>query len=177
VSYLDSTLVGEAYSRLRPPHGDTVLVLGIGDAGMGDDGVGVHVVHQLEREPRIPRVRLLAGGLGGAALLPEFDGARAVIVVAAIADGRVAGMISYTQPQRADDLPPGTGRAMEVVRELFAAAALLGRLPSAHLYSVSIAGAPQERHRLSPPVAAAMAVVACTVHGHALRLATAGTTL
>lgn len=174
--YLDSTLVGEAYARLRPPHGDSVLVLGIGDAAMGDDGVGIHIVRQLEREPRIPRVRLLAGGLSGAALLPDLDGARAVIVVAGIADGRVAGMISYSQPQRADDLPPGTGRAMEGVRELVAAAALLGRLPPAHLYTVSVAGAPQERHRLSSPVAAAMAVVACTVHGHALRLATTGMT-
>jgi hydrogenase maturation protease len=175
--YLDSTLVGEAYARLRPASGNgDVLVLGLGDVHMSDEGLGVHVVHQLEREISLPNVHLCDGGFGGAQLLPELEGLRALLVVCSVCDGLPAGTISYTQPQQTDELPPGPGTALAGLKELVAAAQLLGRLPPVHLYAVSITRPCHVGKKLSPPIAAAMAVAACTVHGHAARLSGRATT-
>ena len=41
-----------------------LLVLGVGNLLMGDEGVGIHVLRTLERAAAIPGVRLLDGGTG-----------------------------------------------------------------------------------------------------------------
>ena len=63
-----------------------VLVLGIGNLLMGDDGVGIHVVQRLiDAEPPLPTdVRVVDGGTLGLDLLPLVDEARALIVVDAV---------------------------------------------------------------------------------------------
>ena len=71
---LVNTLVGE------PPaaRGDVsiptarVLVLGVGNVLMGDEGVGVHVLRRLEKTAVPDGVRLHDGGTGGINLLLEF---------------------------------------------------------------------------------------------------------
>jgi hydrogenase maturation protease len=173
--YLDSTLVGEAYARLRAAGGDTdVLVLGVGDAQMGDEGAGIHVVRHLVREPPIPGVRLLDGGIAGAHLLPELDGVRALLIVTAVRDRQPAGAVTYSQPQRADDLPCEPTPSREGLAEFFSAALLLGRLPATHLYSISISGPCLRGSPLSVRIAEAVVVASCTMHGHAARLASPG---
>jgi hydrogenase maturation protease len=48
-----------------------ILVLGIGNYLMGDEGIGVHAVNQLEDEG-IEGVDFLDGGTGGFYLLESF---------------------------------------------------------------------------------------------------------
>jgi hydrogenase maturation protease len=168
---LDPLVVGAAEARRSPKaSGSDVLVLGLGDVHMSDEGVGVHVIHQLKHELPIPHVRFLDGGFGGAHLLAELDNARAIVVVCGTCDSLPAGTLSYAQPRHARDLPPTPGAALDGLKELFAAATLLDRLPEAHLYTVSIGRPGHVGSQLSSPIAAAMAVTACTVHGHAARL-------
>ena len=60
------------------------------------------------------------------------------------------------------------------MKDLFAAAALLGRLPRIHLYTVSVEEIRPMCTELSPAVAAAVPEVVHTVRGLAARLAAAG---
>ena len=56
-------LLGSPTPVLALPAGvlpPAVLVLGVGNLLMGDEGVGVHILRQLEHEPSLPGVRLLA---------------------------------------------------------------------------------------------------------------------
>src|SRR5687768_18555165 len=107
---LDSTMVGEAYATPYPMLGGaSVLILGVGNVLMGDEGVGVHAIRRLESEPEIPGVRLLDGGTGGVNLLAEFDQVTSIILIDATRDGRPDGTIAYLHPNRVGDLPRGLG--------------------------------------------------------------------
>ena len=171
---LDSQLVGEAHALPAPWTADaTVLVLGVGNVLMGDEGVGIHAIRRLEREPALPGVRLLDGGTGGGNLLAEFDGMRAVVLIDATRDGRRDGTIAYLRPQCLNELPRGLGAHDFGLKDLFAATALLGRLPQIHLYTIAVSHVRPMCTALSDAVAAAVLPVVWTVHGHAARLAAA----
>jgi hydrogenase maturation protease len=154
---LDSTLVGEPFApTLLADAQDHVLILGVGNVLMGDEGVGVHVLRALERLAPQAGVRLLDGGTGGVNLLSEFDGMSAVLLVDATYDGLPPGTITHLQPTRVADLPRGLGAHDFGLKDLFAAAALLGRLPKLHVFTISIATVEPMCTVLSPAVAASV---------------------
>lgn len=69
-----------------------ILVLGIGNLVMSDDGVGVRVAQRLVREYRFPpRVRVVDGGTLGLDLLPMLEGVDRLIIVDAVETGQVPG--------------------------------------------------------------------------------------
>lgn len=69
-----------------------VLVLGIGNLVMSDDGVGVQVVQHLQREYRFAdNVEIMDGGTLGLDLLPKLEGIDHLIVVDAVETGRRPG--------------------------------------------------------------------------------------
>ena len=177
VSLIDSTLVGESYAAYRPVVAtDRVLVLGVGNLLMGDEGVGVHVLRQLEHEPDVPGARLLDGGTGGINLLVEFEGARDIVMIDATRDGRPAGTITFLQPDTVGELPRGLGAHDFGLKDLFAAAALLGKMPKIHLYTIAVEEVRPMSTELSPAVAAAVPEVVHTVRALAARLVAEGMT-
>lgn len=153
----------------RPP--GPVLVLGVGNLLLGDEGFGIHALRRFEREPPLAGVRTLVGGMPGVNLVAEFDGVRAVILLDATRDGRPAGTISHLQPRGAEELPRGVGAHDLGLKDLCAALALLGRLPALHLFSVSITSIHHTGPALSREVAAALPPVVWLAHGQAARLA------
>lgn len=69
-----------------------VLVLGIGNLVMSDDGVGVKVVQKLQREYRFAEtVEIMDGGTLGLDLLPKLEGIERLIVVDAVETGHEPG--------------------------------------------------------------------------------------
>ncbi len=172
---IDSTLVGE--TGAAAPHGtagDRVLVLGVGNLLMGDEGVGIHILRQLEHKAVMAGVRLLDGGTGGVNLLTELDGADDVVLIDATRDGRPAGTIKFLQPECVGALPRGLSAHDFGLKDLFAAAALLGRLPRIHLYTVAVEQVRPMCTELSPEVAAVVSEVVHTVRALAARLAGIG---
>ncbi len=143
---------------------EPVLVLGVGNWIMGDEGVGIHVIRAVEMMPPIHGVRVLDGGTGGINLLVEFDGVREIVLVDATRDGRPAGTITYLRPTRAGDIPRGLGAHDFGLKDLFAASALLERMPAIHLFTVSVEEVRPMCMELSDRVAAAVAEVARTIH-------------
>jgi hydrogenase maturation protease len=148
-----------------------VLLLGVGNLLMGDEGVGIHVVRALESQPPLFGVRVLDGGTGGINLLLEFDGVRDIVMVDATGDGRPAGTVTLLQPRRVADLPRGLGAHDFGVKDLFAASALLGTMPGIHLYTISVEEIRPMCTELSPAVAAAVPEVVHAMHALAARLA------
>ena len=68
------------------PTPDKILVLGIGNLVLNDEGIGIHVVNALS-EMEIPQgVDVLDGGTGGLALLETLQSYRQLILVDAALD-------------------------------------------------------------------------------------------
>ena len=116
-----------------------VLVLGIGNVLMGDEGVGVHAVARLQREPWPEGVTLVDGGTGGFHLLSLLQDYEPVVMIDATADGRPPGTLGIITPRFASDFPPALSAHDIGLRDLVEATALLGHLPDLRLVTVSIA--------------------------------------
>lgn len=172
MTLLDSTLVGEPCAPPPVNAGEPpVLILGVGNLLMGDEGVGIHIIRQIELLPPVAGVRVLDGGTGGVNLLAEFDYTRAVILVDATRDGRADGTITYLRPQRVVDLPRGLGAHDFGLKDLFAASALIERLPELHLFTISVSTIVPMSTVLSPDVAHAVGSVADIAYDLARNLA------
>ncbi len=70
-------------AKAPPPHEETkpVLILGIGNLLLRDEGVGVHIVEDMRRMSLPPHVELMDGGTMGIDLLYYIEGRKKVIVV------------------------------------------------------------------------------------------------
>lgn len=70
----------------------SVLVLGIGNLVMSDDGVGVMVAQQLQQGYRFPdNVEIMDGGTLGLDLLPKLENITGLIMIDAVETGHMAG--------------------------------------------------------------------------------------
>lgn len=120
----------------QPPR--KVLVMGIGNSLMRDDGVGVHVVEALRTDFRGDWLRLalepriIDAGTVGLALLPRLEDADTVIVIDAAEIGLAPGALRVFLNGDIDRLLSGKRRTVHEVAlaDLFAAAALRGRTPA-----------------------------------------------
>lgn len=69
-----------------------VVVLGVGNILLSDEGVGVRVVERLGRDFEIPpEVRLIDGGTCGMELLADLEGLDALVLVDAVRCGQPPG--------------------------------------------------------------------------------------
>lgn len=71
-----------------------VLIIGIGNLLMGDEGVGIHGLRALEDGPPIPGTELLDGGTGGINLLEAIERAPRIIMIDATRDACPAGTVA-----------------------------------------------------------------------------------
>jgi hydrogenase maturation protease len=136
-----------------------LLVLGIGNLLMGDEGVGVHAIRALERERWPDGVALVDGGTGGFHLLEYLQGYGSIVMLDATMDGQAAGTVSVLRPKYATDFPRSLTAHDIGLRDLIEATALLGPLPDITLITVSITEIRSMVLTLSEPVAAAIPLV------------------
>jgi hydrogenase maturation protease len=88
-----------------------VLVLGLGNTLLADDGVGVHVVRRLAAEATGPAgLRLLDGGTLGFRLMAAITQSQCVIVVDAAQLGERPGTVRLLHKQALDDHVSRGGR-------------------------------------------------------------------
>ncbi|MEE9514451.1 MAG: hydrogenase maturation protease, partial [Candidatus Brocadiales bacterium] len=65
-----------------------VLILGVGNILLGDEGVGVRVVEKIRNEHTLPDdVEVMDGGTLGLTLIPYLEGREAVFIVDAVDRG------------------------------------------------------------------------------------------
>lgn len=82
------------------------LVLGLGNVLMGDEGIGVYVVRELETHTLPLGVECLDGGTGGFTLLEPLENADRIVIIDAANDGNPVGTITRTTPRFSRDYPP-----------------------------------------------------------------------
>jgi hydrogenase maturation protease len=140
-----------------------ILVLGVGNVLMGDEGVGVHAVRVLEQRPWPPHVTLLDGGTGGFQLLSHVADCDALVMIDATLDGRAPGTVSVTEPRYATDFPRSLSAHDVGLKDLVESVALLGSLPRVVLVTVSVDALQPMQLLMSPPVEASLRRVAETV--------------
>jgi len=143
--------------------GSTVLVLGVGNLLMGDEGVGVHAVRRLEQEGLPPGVALVDGGTGGFHLLSYLSDYETMVMIDATMDGRPAGTVSVIRPRYASDFPRTLSAHDIGLRDLVESAALLRSLPAIHLVTISIDAMQPMQMSLSPAIEASLPRVVETV--------------
>ena len=141
-----------------------VLVLGIGNVLMGDEGVGVHAIAALEQEAWPGHVALLDGGTGGFHLLEYLQSYPSIIMIDATMDGEPAGSVAVLRPKYASDFPRSLTAHDIGLRDLIDATAMLGQLPDITLITVSIVEIKSMVMTMSPAVAAAIPRVRGLVH-------------
>ncbi len=139
------------------------LILGVGNLLMGDEGVGVAAIRQLEQHGFAEHAELVDGGTSGFHLLGLFRDRQHLILIDATTDGQPPGTVSLIQPRYASDFPPSLTAHDIGLKDLLESAALLGDLPAVDLITVSISGLDGMSMELSPAVAAALTKVEALV--------------
>ena len=136
-----------------------VLVLGVGNTLMSDDGVGVRLVERLQSlEPTLPGVEYLDAGTLSFVLLPRIQECSALLVLdAARLDEPPGAVRSFTGAAMDEFLRTARCSVHEVgIRDLLDLARLTGTLP-AHRGFIGIQpGSTGWGEELSPAVAAAL---------------------
>ncbi|MFM8448493.1 MAG: hydrogenase maturation protease [Haliscomenobacter sp.] len=133
-----------------------ILLLGIGNLLMGDEGLGVHFAQQMQAEALPNRVEVLEGGTAGMQLMEAIENHRYVIMVDATLDGRPAGTIREIKPKFSTDFPAAMSTHDIGLKDLVSGLTFLGKLPEIFLFVVSVAELQPMHIGLSPAVETAM---------------------
>jgi hydrogenase maturation protease len=116
---------------------NNILVLGIGNLLMNDEGVGIHVVSRLEKEG-IEGADLMDGGTGGFHLLGFIQSYKTIIIVDASLDNYPPGHVRVLHPHYAKDFPRQLSAHEIGLKDLIDSAILLGNMPQIHLVAISV---------------------------------------
>lgn len=119
---------------------DKILVLGIGNYLMGDEGIGVHIIHEMEGMDLPDYVEVLDGGTGGFFLMNVFDEYGKVIFLDATMDGLEPGTIVVRYPKFASDFPKSLSVHDVGLKDMVEALYILDKLPELHLITISVKG-------------------------------------
>lgn len=137
-----------------------ILILGIGNVLMGDEGIGVHVVNSLEKAALPQDVEMLDGGTGSFLLLGPMQSAEKVILIDATLDGAEPGTIRRLQPKYSKDYPR-TLTAHDIgLKDMIDAFYLMGNTPEVTLFAVSIPPLGEVTLEMSPAIEAIVPTVA-----------------
>lgn len=129
-----------------------ILILGVGNWLMADEGVGVHLARYMETLPLPDGVDVLDGGTGGFHLLGHIEQYAHVIMVDATLDNQVPGSFRLIRPRFASDFPQAMSTHEIGLKDLISALHLLNRMPDIYLYVVSIATIQEQGIELSAEV-------------------------
>jgi hydrogenase maturation protease len=158
--------------NLRTCAGPRVLVLGIGNLVMSDDGVGVKVVQQLQREYCFSEsVEILDGGTLGLDLLPKLEGIDHLIVVDAVETGGKPGTCVRLA---GEELPIALETKVSAhqmgLKDLLSVAQLLGHSPGEMVLIGVQPGSIEMDTELTPEVAAVLQVIVDNVLNELIKI-------
>lgn len=115
-----------------------ILILGIGNLLMGDEGLGVHFARLMETDILPDGVEVLEGGTAGMQLMEAIETHPYVVLVDATLDGLPPGTIREVRPRFSSDFPPAMSTHDIGLKDLVSGLAFLGKLPEIFLFVVSI---------------------------------------
>lgn len=128
-----------------------ILVLGIGNILLNDEGVGIHVVSALQKEG-FNGADLMDGGTGGFHLLGYIQSYSTVVIIDASLDEFPAGHVRVLHPRYAKDFPRQLSAHEIGLKDLLDACFLLGDMPEIFLIAISIKDFQEMGMELTPEV-------------------------
>ena len=131
-----------------------ILILGIGNYLMGDEGIGVHIAEKMIHEDLPKGVDVLDGGTGGFHLLEYFEQYPNVILIDATLDENPPGTIRLIKPKFAKDFPQAMSTHDIGLKDMVSALQLLGTMPNINLFVVSIESIQQQGIELTAEIEA-----------------------
>ena len=145
-------------SSLNPPvrMNKDILVLGVGNLLLKDEGVGIHVIRTLEKEELPSNVSLMDGGTGGLHLISWIQDYDRIIMVDATLDSNPPGTVRLIRPRYATDFPPLMSAHEIGLRDMIEAMILTEKLPDIQLIVVSAEDISEVGMELTPVVEAAV---------------------
>ena len=136
-----------------------ILILGIGNYLMGDEGIGVHFVNNLDASEFPENITIIDGGTGGFLLVPYLESHPIAIIVDATMDGKEAGTVTLLKPKFSNDFPLALSGHNFGLKDMVEILTLFDRMPEIFLYTVSIDHMDPMVTELSPKVKEALNVV------------------
>ncbi|HEY1019924.1 MAG TPA: hydrogenase maturation protease [Sediminibacterium sp.] len=147
-----------------------ILILGIGNYLMGDEGVGVHTALRLQEMGLPENIEIVDGGTGGFHLLQYFEDHDTVILIDATLDGNAPGTIRLIEPRFAKDFPRAMSTHDIGLRDMVSALQWMEKMPHIYLFVVSIETIQQQGIELTPAIENAMPLLLEKVKEQALQL-------
>ncbi|MEI7627305.1 MAG: hydrogenase maturation protease [Bacteroidota bacterium] len=129
-----------------------LLILGIGNYLMGDEGVGVHTALALQKLPIAETIDVVDGGTGGFHLLEFFEIHDKVILIDATLDNNEPGTIRLIKPKFAIDFPRAMSTHDIGLRDMVNALQLMDKMPEIYLFVVSIESIQQQGIELTAAI-------------------------
>jgi len=129
-----------------------ILILGIGNYLMGDEGAGVHFIKNLDDSFFPPHISFIDGGTGGFTLIPFIENHQTVIMVDATRDGKKPGSITLLKPRFSNDFPISLSGHNFGLKDMMDIMSLQGTLPEMYLFTISIDKIEPMNIELSPEV-------------------------
>lgn len=120
-----------------------VLILGIGNVLLGDEGIGIHVVNHLAQSSLPLEVECLDGGTGGFVLLEPMQNADKIFLIDATVDNNIIGTVTKLEPKYSRDYPHSLTAHDIGLKDLLDAFYISNRSADIVLYAVTISP-PQE---------------------------------
>ncbi len=145
-----------------------ILIMGIGNYLMADEGVGVHAAEVLQQMSWPENVSVLDGGTGGFHLLEYFERHDQVILIDATLDGRKPGTIRQIKPRFARDFPPAMSTHDIGLKDMVSALQFMDKMPEINLFVVSIASIQEQGIQLTTPIQLVMPDLVSQVRNLAL---------
>jgi len=147
-----------------------LLILGIGNYLMGDEGVGVHTALRLQEMALPAQIEIVDGGTGGFHLLQYFEDHDTVILIDATLDGNAPGTIRLIEPRFAQDFPRAMSTHDIGLRDMVSALQWMEKMPHIYLFVVSIETIQQQGIELTSAIENAMPLLLEKVQEQALQL-------
>lgn len=131
-----------------------ILILGLGNLLLGDEGVGVHLARRLQSRPLPPEVEVIDGGTGGFELFMHCRDRKKIIIVDAAQIAAEAGAVFCFSAEEALQQPRPAFSAHEGgVYELLHFLQILRPQPEVIIYGV----VPEDTQRMSLELSATLA--------------------
>jgi hydrogenase maturation protease len=135
-----------------------LLVLGVGNVLLQDEGAGVHTVRELAKHTYPPEIELVDGGTAGLDLLYLVEEASRLIIIDAVNGEAEPGTIFKFNPEDIEErFLPVKGNSLHDfgIMEMLHLGKSLGVLPQTMVYGIQ-PGAVEWGMELTPKVAAAL---------------------
>ena len=125
-----------AVSKKEPSGGapsshQKIVILGVGNLLLSDEGVGVHVANELMKMDLPPEVSVVEGGTDGFGLIGFITEADRLIVVDAVKGGGAPGSIYHFDIDEIQDCPPAFKTSLHQIGilEVISLLSLMGKKP------------------------------------------------